>query len=264
MKRIGPFLLLLLALPFAVHGQVSTTDLGNEFGGRLGITLDRKIRKGFHASVDAELRMSDDFSRLGRVQAGAGVQYKLSDLFKLGGGYIFIEKKNSSSEWNARHRLYADVFLTLRYGDWRFSLKERLQMTHRDVGNHLQDTPNSLALKSRIKVSYKGFYDFTPYMYAELRNVFNDPCCTAAWSTVSGSFIRYSFAGYDDAYFNRLRGVAGVEWKLSRDHSFDFYVIGDYTYDKVIDTNKSGTRLKSLGYERGFRTEIGLGYQFSF
>ena len=104
----------------------------------------------------------------------------------------------------------------------------------------------------------------TPYGYVELRNVFNDPSCTATWNASTQSYSDYSFGGYNDAYFNRLRGSLGVEWKLNPRNSFDFFVLGDYCRDKEIDTNKEGTKLKSLTYDRKFNTSIGIGYKFSF
>lgn len=258
-------LFLVLALPCMAKAQVSYNDVDTDFGGRMSVSLDKKIKKGLHVSLDGEIRMKDDYNTLGRYQAGAGISWKASRMFKFGAGYIFFARRKSSvSEWKPRHRAYGDASLTLRYGDWHFSVKERLQLTHRDGVNKYQNTPNLLELKSRVKVAYKGFSDWTPYGYAEVRNVFNDPTCNAVWSTTYNTFTDYSFTGYDAAYFNRCRGVLGAEWKLSRNHSFDFFLIGDYCYDKVIDTDKSGTTLKSLGFDRGLQFSTGIGYTFSF
>ena len=251
-------------LPLAVFAQGTVNDLDTDFGARVGVSVNKKIAKGFHVVADGEFRLSDNFSTLGRYNLGLGVTYKISPVFKIGAGYQFIEKLNSSSEWKPRHRFYADASATLNAGGWRFSLKERLQLTHRDVGNVYQNNANSLALKSRFKVSYKGFTSVTPYGYVEVRNVFNDPACSATWSTTSQAYANYSFLGYTDAYVNRVRGSLGLEWKLSKQHALDFYVLGDYCYDKNIDTNSSGTKLKSLTYDQAFKTALCIGYQFSF
>lgn len=259
------FLCLLLALlPVAGHAQGTVNDLETDLGARLNLGVNKKISKGFRLVADGELRMSDNMSTLGRYQAGIGVTYKLSPLVKVGAGYVFIEKLNSSSVWKPRHRFYADASATLKAGYWRFSLKERLQLTHRSVNNVYQNNPNSLALKSRVKVSYKGFADISPYALVELRNVFNDPACSATWSTSSQAYGDYSFLGYEDAYINRVRTSIGAEWKLSKQHALDFYILGDYCYDKNIDTNSSGTKLKSLTYDQAFKTALCVGYQYSF
>ena len=163
-----------------------------------------------------------------------------------------------------RHRVYMDGSLNFKAGDWRFSLKERLQLTHRDVGNIYQNNPNSLALKSRFKISYKGFQSITPYGYVELRNVFNDPSVKATWSTTSLAYTDYSFGGYNDAYINRVRGSLGAEWKLSKNHALDFFLLTDYNYDKDIDTDAAGTTLRSLTWDQSLKVSLGLGYKFSF
>lgn len=261
-------LLLILALLPACFGttraQGTANALENDFGGRVSLTLDKKIVKGVHVFIEGEGRMSDSFSTFGRYQAGAGVSWKINPYFKLGAGYQFIEKRNSEGTWKPRHRVYLDGSASLRAGDWQFSLKERLQLTHRDVSNAFQSCPNSLALKSRLKVAYKGFGSVTPYIYAELRNVFNDPSVIATWSTASLAYADYSFGGYNNAYVNRLRGSLGAELKLSKHHALDFFVLTDYNYDKNIDTNAKGTRLKSLTWDRSLNVSLGLGYKFNF
>ncbi len=264
MYRLICCMVISMIVPLAVSAQGTTNDLESDFGARISASANKKIIKGLHVSVDGEARLSDNWGNLGRWQAGLGVSYKVSKAFKMGAGYTFIEKKNSSGVWKPRHRFYVDGMVSLRSGDWRFSIKERLQLTHRDVNNTYQSTPNSLALKSRFKVSYKGHASITPYGYVELRNVFNDPACTATWSTTSLAYSDYAFKGYSDAYFNRVRGSVGLEWEVSKQHALDFFVLTDYCYDKEVDTNAEGTKLKSLTYDQAFNVGIGVGYQFSF
>jgi len=252
-------------LPLLASAQVTVNDLETEFAARVGATLDKKIVRGLHVNVSGEGRLTDNFSSLSRFDAGVGVTYKLNNYFKFGAGYIFIDRLSSSEEWKIRHRIYTDAKFTLKAGDWNFSVKERLQLTHKDVNAYKhQTTPNLLALKSRLQVAYKGNPWLTPYCYVELRNVFNDPACSATWSTASQTFTDYSFTGYTDAYLNRVRGSLGLEWALDSHNSLDFYLLADYCYDKNVDTAKKGTVLKSISYDRTFLGTICVGYQFSF
>ena len=262
MRRV--LLLLTVLLPAAVFAQGTKNALESDFGARLSVSVDKKIVKGLHVEVGGEMRLSDNFTSFGRYQFGLGLTYKINKVFKVGVGYEFIEKKNSSSVWKPRHRVYADASATLRAGDWRFIFKERFQYTHRDVGNVYQSNPNLLELKSRFKVLYKGFASVTPYGYVEVRNVFNDPSCSATWSTASRAYADYKFLGYRHAYINRVRGCLGAEWNITKQHSLDFYLLGDYCYDKNVDTNSSGTRLKSLTYDQTFRLAPCIAYRFSF
>lgn len=263
-KRL--FLICALALTSAglARAQGTVNAMDHDFGGRISVTLDKKIVKGVHLFAEGEVRLNDNFSSLGRYQAGVGITWKITDIFKVGTGYIFIEKLNSEGTWKPRSRVYLDGAVNLKAGDWRFSVKERLQFTHRDVNNTFQNTPNSLALKSRFKVAYKGLQNVTPYGYIEIRNVFNDPSVKATWSTASLSYANYSFGGYNDAYINRIRASLGAEWKISKQHALDFFLLTDYNYDKNIDTDAAGTVLKSLTWDQGINISLGIGYEFSF
>ncbi|MBO6068739.1 MAG: DUF2490 domain-containing protein [Bacteroidales bacterium] len=257
--------ILLAAMPVLAQAQITVNDLDADMAARVGVTVDKKIVRGVHLSLSGEGRLDDNFSSFGRFDTGLGLTYKLNDNFKFGAGYIWIQRLSSSDVWKTRHRVYADAKYTLKSGYWNFSLKERLQLTHKDVNSYKhQSTPNSLELKSRVQAAYKGFVSLTPYCYLELRNVFNDPACAATWNSVSQTFTDYVFTGYTDAYINRLRGSIGAEWKIDKHNSFDFYLLADYNYDKNVDTAQSGTTLKSISYDRGFRASLCVSYQFSF
>ena len=259
---------LLTALPAAASAQsysIPVSDLETDFGARLELSIDKKITKGLHVEAFAEGRLTDNFSNFGRVDAGLGVSYKVNQYLKLGTGYILIDKKSSSGTWKLRHRAYFDAAATLHSGAWRFQLKERLQLTHKDVNTvKHQTTPNLLELKSRLKATYKVSPQLEPYGYVELRNVFNDPSCTATWSSATETFGDYSFTGYNHAYINRVRGAIGVSYKFDRHNALDLRVMTDYCYDKNIDTYSSGTYLRSLSWDPALKTAICLGYSFSF
>ena len=264
MKRI---LLIAVAaiFPLLASAQITTNPLETELGARVGLTLDKKLAKGLHLQLEGEARTAGNFTDIGRYDAGLGLTYKLNKTFKFGLGYNMIEKKNSEGVWKMRHRIYVDAKATLHAGDWNFSLRERLQLTHKDVNAiKKQTTPNSLALKSRLQATYKGFSDVEPYAYIEFRNVFNDPSCSATWSTVSQTYADYKFLGYNHAYLNRIRGSIGAEWKLDSHNSFDFYILTDDCKEKETDTADNGTRLKALYWDQTFYGAFCVGYKFSF
>lgn len=258
-KRL--ILSLLFLVPFAAAAQQTANELESVVGGRVSVGADWKIAKGLHLGAETELRTADSFSGIRRVQAGVSLSYKISPWLKASAGYLLIEN-SKDGEWVPRHRVYADLTSTLNAGDWRFALRERVLLTHRDDGNFYQVTPNLFQLKTRLKISYRGFRRVTPYGILEARTVLNDPACSATWNGTA--YSDYTFKGYTDTYFNRYRGGLGLEWKLDKKNSIDFYGLLDYCYDKNIDTNVKGTRLKSLTYDQTLRGIIGVGYTFSF
>ncbi|MBO4671265.1 MAG: DUF2490 domain-containing protein [Bacteroidales bacterium] len=267
--RLIPKLLALASLitvpAIAASGQSSVSALSSDFRTRTSLDLDWKLARGLHLEAGYELRSEDNLGRLDRHQASVGLSYKITDWMKAGASYTYIYHHRSSGPWTPRHRLSADVTFAYKAGDWRFSLKEQLRLTHKtETLNPCQEVRNPLTLKSRLKVQYKGWKPLEPYAFIEARNIFNDPSFSATWSTTSQAFADYQFGGYNDMYFNRFRGAVGLEWKVSKHSAFDIYAMLDYCYDKDLDVDRTGTYLNKLSYNQAFNTIAGIGYKFSF
>lgn len=188
MKRTA--LLAALLLPLCTYAQ--------EFAARTSVGADVKLMKGIHMGVEEEVRMGSD--ALDNIRTTLDFSVKTGKYFKFGGGYTLINPYKNSTSYVGfifpRHRVFATATGTYKIGDFQFSLKEKLQLTHRtDAGlNEYQKVRNALALKSRLSVKYKGFNWFEPFAYFEIRTALNDP-----WGTVSGS-INYT-EKTDRAYY---------------------------------------------------------------
>ena len=261
------FSVLCAVFPVLSNAQGTVGDLKSEFRGRIGVEADHKLSKGLHLGLEAEARINDNFTTMRRYQAGAGLTCKVKPWLKLGGGYLFIAKFNSSGQLKPRHRVFADAKATFHEGDWNFSMKDRLQLTHRGVSSQYSDTPNAVSFKSRVKISYKGFGQVIPYALTEARIFLNAPACSAVWDSDDEVYSNYSFLGYTDTYLNRIRGGVGAEWKLNKKTAFDFYLLADYCYDKKIKmgTNYAGDAyLSSLTYKQHLYPTLGVAYKFSF
>ena len=265
MKIHLPLLAALVLLPVLARAQGTVNALENDFSTRTSLALDKKLSPGLHLEAEDELRTENALSKIDRHQLSLGLSYKFTPWLKGGLSYTFFDRYGTTAGWEPRHRLSGSLTFAYRAGDWRFSLREMLQLTHKTEDlNIYQETRNYLALKSRFKVQYKGFSRVEPYALFELKTVLNDPACTATWNTATSSYSNYSFTGYTDAYITRYRGGLGLEWKISKQHALNFYGLFDYYYEKNIDTNKEGTKLKSLTYDQKFNTTVGIGYTFSF
>ena len=265
MKRVCYLIAALLLFPPVAKAQEETVDDGNDFRGRFSVEIDRKLSKGFHVFAEGEVRAYDNFGTLKRYSGSLGTSYKVNQFLKTGISYTFFNQVNKSGEWVPRHRLNVDLTGSYKTGFWRFSLRERVQVTHKTGSlNPYQETRNLVALRSRLKASYRGFGTFEPYSFVELRTVLNDPRCSATYLTTTETYSDYEFLGYTHRYLNRVRGALGLEWKPSVWHAVDFFLFGDWCKDKDIDTNKEGTKLKSLTWEKSFHTTLGLSYKFSF
>lgn len=264
MKKI--LLTLALLLPLAAAAQSST-----EGAARASVGVDWKIKKGLHLHVSEEMRMNGVFQDLGRFQTTVGLDIKPVKWVKLGVGYVLINPYDAVNMTykGARHRAYFDVSGHYNVNGFSFSIRERIQFTHRTgTFNVFQSTPNAWALKSRIGVQYKNWRYFEPGVFFEIRTALNDP-----WGTTSGSmkvkddgtpYYDYTHTGYTHVYNSRYRGIFRTDILLSQHHVLRPYAYVDYLTDYVIDTNAEGTRLFRAEYDNHFRITVGLSYTFKF
>lgn len=243
--------------------NLSAQDLG--MSTRSSAEVDWKIRKGLHLNAGYELRTKNSLSGIERHQASIGIDYKVCDYFKVGGEYIFIGHFNSMDTFQPRHRLSLNLTGQYSAGYWKFSLREKLQLTHSAYDmNGFQDVPNALQLKTRFTVKWQGFRVIEPFAYIEIRNIFNAPKCSATWNESTGTYSDYEFLGYENAYINRLRGAMGFDWNITRAHCIEFTLMYNWVHKEEIDTNKEGTILKSLYWKDTHGMPICIGYKFSF
>lgn len=276
MNRIKAFILIFgLFFPIWAFSQTDT-NLDPEFGGRISVSVDKRIVRGLHVELEEEVRFDNNFGSLDRLQTTLGVSYKVHPNIKLGVGYAMINGygANSNSFKNMRHRFIADVTGTLHLGRWNLALKERFQATRRTGDYNVYQNPQTaLTLKSRLSVRYKSMGRVEPYAYFEVRNYLNAPVIEAAFDgTTYYTLDGYSetgeagwfLKGFNGGYVNRLRGALGMDVRLTRRSTLNFYVLADYLMEKVVDANAEGTKLKSYTYEKGFRGWVGVGYEFAF
>ena len=256
--------LMALLLPLTAAAQTQS-------GVRASVAADWKIRKGLHLTVEEELRMDGVFKSLDRLQTTIGLEYKVSPYVKLGAGYILINPYSAGNLYfkEPRHRFYVDGMVHYNLNGFNFSLRERVQLTHRTGDfNAYQNTPNLVALKTRLGVSYKGWTYFEPGVFFEVRTQLNAP-----WGSTSGSlqtksdgttYYAYTPSGYTHTYNDRYRGIIRTDIKLGKHHVLRPYVLLDYVSEYVIDTNSEGTRLFSAAYSNYFKVTPGIGYTFKF
>ena len=282
-KLIIVSLAALLALPTFAEDDQWREDAGTDFGGRVSAEIDKKLAKGLHGFANGEFRFNDNFGNFSRYQGTAGVSYKVNDYLKTAVSYTFIENKktkDSTDIWKSRHRFTFDLTGSYRIGDFKLSLRERFQVTHRtDDVNKYEDNKNACVLRSRFMVQYKGLSDWTPYAYVDVRNTLNAPKWSYTFDDYSGNFYTSPdkdnrnidttyFQGNKDVYINRVRLGLGAEWELSKQHSFDFFVLYDFCYDRDIDVKKKSVKkknwLESVTYRKNQDISFGIGYKFSF
>ena len=265
-----------LLLPGVMRAQIYD-DFDADLRGRIDVGVEKKIVKGLYVGVSEEMRLMDMMSSLDRFHTTVDLSYKVCPYFKVGAGYTLMnlhryDDDSDTWSWQMRHRAFLDLTGMYKTGSWHFSLRERFQLTHRcGEMNVYQNPRNEMVLRSRFKVSYNVHSaPIDPYFSVEVRNTLN----AVSYSNWTYTSEQGDNVSYNDVYVNRVRFQPGLQWKVAKHHSLDFYILGDYCYDKDFDatkkgklkytTDSDGNKIYSLYYGRSFNTSIGVGYTYSF
>ena len=256
---------LLLTVLLVIAWTARAGDDVSDFRGRVSVGVEGKLVRGLTLSVEEEFRFSNKWTTFDRIHSTLGLQYKVCPYFYVGAGFTMINNfKPSTRTWVHKERVYLDLTGRYKVGIATFTLRERLQMTHRNGNyNRTETTPNLLALKSRFKVKL-DFGALEPYAAFEVRNIFNGPTGTVGDFDEEEGMYSYVHTGYTNKYFDRFRANAGLVWKITKHHALDLYFIGDYVQYVTIDTDRTQQFLKSRTVDRGFISTLGLGYTFRF
>ena len=251
------FLVAVLCLvPFAASAQEKLASQ-TEFGARASAELDWKMTNALHLSIEEEARLYD--MSFGKMYTTAALSYKFGRHLKVGAGYSYIGALDDDV-WKSRHRGFADVTGSVRVGDFKISLRERFQATYKayDI-NTFQKPQTAYALKSRLKVVYDiPHCAWAPYVSTELRTALN----AVDYSSLGTTKQTAGTVSYSDVYCNRLRTVAGTEWRVNRKNYLDFYLLYDRDFARDIDATAEG-RAKSYTVTPLNNISLGIAYRFA-
>lgn len=252
--------LLLAVLPVAAFAQ------SDDFGLDFSLEAQKKLSRQWSLSLEGELRTRDDSKTNDRWSLGLGVDYKVAKWLKASAGYTFLYDNNErisysdeddvldgdfeevglpkkrAQYWAPRHRFNLSLTFDKKLiGDFRFSLRERWQYTYRpeytvderwsyvkqayDGKEKTYSGKGKNVLRSRLQVEYdKKGLALTPYANVEFFN---------AWS------------------LQKTRFNLGLDWKLSKQHSLDFF----YRYQNVRSDDDDLEPNRHL---------LGVSYKFKF
>lgn len=250
---------LLVALLAVLPVRSAFASDPEQFETRYSAKANWKVMPGFHLTASEEVRLGPSFN-FDKTTTTLGSTYKVNNFMKVGLAYSAIGvSKSSGLDW--RHRATLSVGESFKWDRFHFSFKESFQATYRTKEdlNTYQNPRTKLVFKARAKASYKPIHSrFTPYAQAELRFTLNG----ANWVTENNS--TYTFAGYNDLYFNRLRFQAGTEYRFDLQNAVEFFVHYDYIIDKDVDYSRSQGAFQSITISKYPALGLGIGYLFSF
>ncbi len=192
------------------------------------VTVEHQLTRKISASVSEQLRMYQNISDVDQFFTDFGVQYELSESFRVSLNYR-LSSTNQQTYFMTRHRFYVDLSYRYKLKPLVVGIRQRVQ---RQV-EALNSSENGSIPEwySRTKLSLKLDLDkkYAPYISTEIYYVIDN-------------------LNEEDNVFDKIRYEAGFDYKFNRRHSLNpFYLIQSDILEK-----------KTIDYV------IGLGYTYSF
>lgn len=201
---------LALSVLLSVGLNAQTQDLGMWNT----ISVNKDITDKFSVGIDQELRLRDNLSTINLVYTNFGATYKVTDFFKVGLTYRFIDKHKSDFSWGVRNRGYIDLTFRVKPAKFTISYRARFQMEWRGAGysDRYGNVPE-IYLRNQVKISYQLTDKIEPYIGDEVR-----------WQ-IQNPRIPYH-NGID-----RTRAFAGVTYEINQKNKVGTYFLYQHEFN---------------------------------
>jgi len=220
-----------------LSGFLASRAQTNDFGIWTTVGAEKKLGK-WELAGEGEFRTKENSTNIDRFSVGLSADYQLFKQLKIGGGYEFIYFNDTEYlDFQPRHRANLSVQGKQKFGDFTFSLRERVQATAKDVSDRLKESGKidnyrvnpEYMWRNKLKVSYNiPHFPVNPALSAESFFSLNNP---------------------DGNSFEQISYSLSLDYKLSKHHSFEVYGLYDDEFDSE-DPVQSYV--------------VGVGYKFCF
>ena len=260
--------------------NINKVDKGDDLQARVRASIEIPIFKTLSVEVGEQVRFKDTFGQVDKFVTSVGLGYKPWRFLKFGVDYSFVNEQKFDTEiltddsgaeyakdvksWLNFHRVNVDVTGSVRFGQVKLSLRERVRFNFRtDDPIKYEHADPFITLRSRLKVAYDLRNSrWEPYVFGELYNTLNALRPVRNYlNPNSGATWKDSGSKYDN-YINRIRLAAGTEFKINNYNRLDFYYMCHFntSYEARYKNNKGD--LKDWRQEKGIAHVIGIDYKF--
>lgn len=210
-------LILLAMILLAVGGRKAAAQ-DKDFGAWAGFELQKDI-KDWTFSAGEEIRTMDNVSNFYGSYTTLGINYSPWKRLKFGTSYQFILFNDTEyDDIQPRHRLNLFTTGNIKLGDFKFSLRERLQMTFKDESERDYKMNPKTSWRNRVEVEYNiPNSKLTPFASIETFYQLNNP---------------------DGNKFDQLRYKFGGNYKLNKHNELGIYG----QFDHEINVNDATDR----------------------
>ena len=242
MKRlVGIVFVVLIVLPLWATGKVKSDETKTaqfaELRARLDFTKQFKygLSLNINERISSRLYETDKSAYFRHSYTTLALGYEPIQYLKLETGYtlrLMGDKGWSDPNEFLRHRAFLSVTAKYKYMNWRFSLRERVDMNCRtDSVNRYEKNPIALEMRHRVHIGY--YIPGKPvqvYGNIEVINTLNRPT----------EYLNYYISNEKfNQYVCDARLQLGVRWRLDKRNTLSFAYRFDYNYDRDLNITKN-------------------------
>ena len=262
----------------------------SDFGVWTSIEGSTKLNKQLELSLEGEYRTQENSTLTERIATGISLSYKnkkvpflkadvgysVMSMHGLGetsikyctdddGNYELDEEGNlipkhmnvDAPYWYARHRATASLTGSVKWGRFKFSLRERYQFTHRmrsycDRERRYYDPYHAIAGTPEFYIDDDPESEDYSYMVDEKKSKSDHKLRSRL--AVSYDIKKCPFEPFaeveaynelDNAFaFNKIRYTVGTEYKINKEHKLTLY----YRYQDYADIDEVSGHILGIGY----------------
>lgn len=235
--KIKHVIVLLATVSLLLPAQAQDTEPGGIW---TSVSTERRLGEKFRIGTEFEWR-SDGLSlqreRLGMQVSG---EYEILSGLRVGTSYTFMNVKDDYRftvdsirvHFQNRHRFHLQLSYRYRFGDFTFTLRERLQWTFKDetdririfpgdppiIGiNHNRINPD-IIWRNRARLAYNiPNFPITPSISVESYFLLNEPEDVRIYNAEGSDF------NTTNTFFNKWRYAIGFEYDIDNNNSIELF-----------------------------------------
>ena len=261
----------------------------DDFGIWSGVSVQKDFSKAFSVDASLGFRAEDCLKQASRWDISIGADYKPVKWFSFGASYTYIYGRKSQEDkavydmsddddavlnfrgfnvdhgyWRSRHRVSIDVTGRVSLGRLGFSLRERYQYTHYQSTSTLRDRYRTEIPSTMVDGWTGDIFEYSGHYFSKYKQVTDEKPSkdkhllrsrlTASYNIRHSPLTPYASAemhnDLNDAWrLDKVRIMAGTEWKISKQHRIDLA----YVFQHSNDDDDVRANLHALSVEYKFK-----------
>ncbi len=227
------FLLAFIILCFSIQLQAQS----DRYGTWTSISVEKKLHK-WNLGAETELRTINYLNRIDRWSLGISADYSILKQLKLGVGYQLMNSWDEKYiDYQIRSRFNVSTTGKLKWNNFSFSLREKLQVTFKDESDRIKSNGTIDTYKMNPEWTWRN----RMLMSYKISN------CALTPSFSVESF--YELNNPDGNTFDNVRYTLSLDYKINKQNSIAIYGLIN---SKLNSDDANSKYILGVGYTHSF------------